>query len=214
MDVYYNALLAHEFMWDRLKRVAHLLDLSDTEEASKKRYDTTLKIYKNMLSTEYAREEEKYAIRYEMDSFIKDEHRAKSAVKQIHDEYSLEDLKQDIADDMRLEMDIKLEKLRLEIEKEYNKKYREDFSGIVRAEMEKLLPDLFKEQEKVDDKPYKVYTTSSYSYQEQLFGSYDTFEEASSAASGFNDYMEQMRGEYCFDMKDYRSAYVVGPKEK
>lgn len=212
---YYDALLAYEFMWDRLKRVAHLVGCADTEKAHKERCDTTLKIYKNMLSSMYVRDEEKYSVRFEMDSFIKDEHLVNNTVKQMNDEFSLDDLKQGIIDEMRLNFDVKLEKLRHDMRDEFYREYLDDLPKTIREEVKKLLPDLFKEPEKPKEKPYKVYRSESYSYAHgQLMGTYDTYEEAKKDADAFNDNMEEMRGSYTFDMRDYATAYVVGPKEK
>lgn len=214
-STYYDALFAHEFMSDRLKRVASLVGYSDTEAAQKKRYDTTLKIYKNMLSSRYVNDEEKYAIRFEMDSFIKDEHLVNNTVKQMNDEFSLDDLKQGIIDEMRLNFDVKLEKLRHDMREEFYREYLDHLSEKIRAEVKELLPDLFIEPEKPKEKPYKVYRSESYSYAHgQLMGTYDTYEEAKKDADAFNDNMEEMRGSYTFDMRDYATAYVVGPDDK
>ncbi len=77
-------------------------------------------------------------------------------------------------------------------------------------EIDKTLPNQNNEK-----KQYRVYRSSSYSYgYDQLIGSYDTYEEAKKDADAFNDNMEEMRGSYTFDMRDYATAYVVGPDDK
>ncbi len=214
VDSYYDALLDHEFMWKRLKAVSHLEGLSDSIKSLGDRFETTLKIYRNMLASKYVRPEEKYAVRFEMDSFIKDEHFAESASRQIKGEFSLDDLKKDITDSLRLDYDTRLEKLRFDMKKEYEEEYRRQFPEDVKSEVTKLRPDLFKEPEKPAPKPYRVYRSESYSYMRQLQGEFDTREEALEYAAELNRIMDEMASDYSFDMRDYRSAYVEGPEDK
>ncbi len=218
-DEYYDALFDHEFMCNRLKAVSHLVGLSDSQEVMniiKGRFDTTYKIYEKLLSSKRVLDYDKCSVRYEFNSFIRGEHLAENAVKQKSGDLSLKDIRQEISDGLRLEMDVKIDKLRVYIEKEYlDKSYREEFPRIVRSEVEKLLPDLFKKEEEPKSKPYKVYRSASYSYPyDQLVGSYDTIEEAKRVAHELNEEMEKMREEGALDLRDYRTAYVKEPGEK
>lgn len=202
-DTYYEALFDHETMWEKL----------DIKNSRKEYLDKALSIYSMLLSSDLIDRADRYSIKVEMDSFIRDEHTAERAAKKLEGNVTIDDIREEIRDEMQVKFDIQLERARIDIEKSYRDMYELFIPGSVEKEVKKLLPDLFKEKEKPESKPYRVYRSSSYSYAQQLQGEFDTKEEAQKYAAQLNEEMDKMASETWFDMKDYRSAYVEGPKE-